>query len=328
MPYFLAIDAGGTKTNCLLADSDRILARASTGSVKLMRVSIAEATTRLHTMLTEAAASANISLSQITRTCFGLAGLTIPAVRAWATATIAAQVSGSLILCGDEEIALDAAFSGGSGILVIAGTGSNIIGRAPDGSLVGAGGWGPILGDEGSGNWIGLEAIRAALRARDRDLVPSSSTSSEATPSTHLLTEIQRAWNLTSLAELIDLGNRRGDATRPAPDFASLAPIVARCAEQGNPIAAAILNRAGEDLAVQVALVARKLAASSVRSASNLEPRTPNLQVAFTGSVLTHIAPVRTAMIASLAQTLPTAQVQPSPVDPLDGALWRARQSR
>ncbi len=342
MPYFLAIDAGGTKTNCLIADSTQILARASTGSVKLMRVSIAEATTRLHGMLTQAATSANISLSQITRTCFGLAGLTIPAVRAWATAAIAAQVSGQLILCGDEEIALDAAFHGGPGILVIAGTGSNIVGRAPDGTLHTAGGWGPILGDEGAGYWIGLEAIRAALRAHDRELSPPPSTNPDTpgapsvtvspsrvgcidpqiTPSTILLAEIQRTWSLNSLSELIELGNHRGDATRPAPDFASLAPIVARLAGQGNPIAAAILNRAGEDLAAQVALVARKIDASLI---SSLEPRTSNLEVAFTGSVLTHILPVRTAMISSLALTLPAAQVNPVPADPLDGALWRAR---
>jgi N-acetylglucosamine kinase-like BadF-type ATPase len=336
MPLFLAIDAGGTKTNCLIADSERVLARASTGSVKLMRVSRAEATLRLHGMLSEAAATAGVSLDQITRTCFGLAGLTIPAVRAWASATIDAQVAGSLILCGDEEIALDAAFSGGSGILVIAGTGSNVIGRAPNGRLVSAGGWGPVLGDEGAGYWIGLESIRAALRACDRDPTEPSATSPEipgapsmtaspswvgsanpgGTPSAALLLEIQRAWNLNSLSELIDLGNHRGDATRPAPDFASLAPIVARLAEQGNPIAAAILNRAGEDLAALVALVARKMPA----------PPKP-IPVAFTGSVLNHITPVRIAMISSLALTLPAAQVHLTAVDPLDGALWRARHT-
>ena len=173
MPFYLAIDAGGTSTRCLLADADRILARATTGSVKLMRVSEPEATARLHAVLDDAAATAGVSLGNITRTCFGLAGLTIPAVRAWATAAIAAKVSGPLLLLGDEEIALDAAFRGGPGILVIAGTGSNAIGRAPSGTLHGAGGWGPILGDEGAGYWIGLESIRAAFRAQDQESVPS-----------------------------------------------------------------------------------------------------------------------------------------------------------
>jgi glucosamine kinase len=168
MPLYLAVDAGGTKTRCLLADASRVLARASTGTVKLMRVSEAEAEARLRAMLDQVASAAGVSLDHVTRTCFGLAGLSSPAVRAWATRAVSANVGGSLLLCGDEEIALDAAFAGGPGILVIAGTGSNAIGRAPGGSLFGAGGWGPVLGDEGSGYWIGLAAIRAALRVQDR----------------------------------------------------------------------------------------------------------------------------------------------------------------
>ena len=70
---------------------------------------------------------------------------------------------------GDEVIALDAAFQGGPGILQIAGTGSNTIGRAPDGSRECAGGWSSRLGDEGSGYWIGVNSLRRALHAYDRE---------------------------------------------------------------------------------------------------------------------------------------------------------------
>lgn len=309
MPIYLAIDAGGTKTRCLLADSTSVLARASTGTIKLMRVTEVEATTRLRSMLEEVAATAGVSLSKITRTCIGLAGISIPAVQAWARQVIAATVSGELILCGDEEIALDAAFTGGPGILVIAGTGSNAIGRTPNGTLHGAGGWGPVLGDEGSGFWIGLEAIRAALRAQDRINLGGTSTC--------LLRDIQHHWNLTSLAELVALANQRNSETSPPPDFASLAPVVAHCAEQGDSLAAGILERAGEELADLVTLVFHKMTA----------PPDQPIPVAFTGSVLSHITPVRAAMAARLAQTLPTARLRESPVDPLEGALWHARQS-
>lgn len=308
MAFFLAIDGGGTSTRCVLGDEGRVLARATTGSVKLMRVSEAEATARLHGMLDEVSAAAGVRLSEVTRTCFGLAGLTIPAVRAWATAAVSARVSGELILCGDEEIALDAAFGAGPGILVIAGTGSNVIGRGADGGLHRAGGWGPVLGDEGSGYWIGLEGIRAGLRGRDRAKLRMD----HAEHSVRLLEEIQREWKLGSLPELIALGNHRGDGVRPAPDFASLAPVVARCADLGNAVATSILNRAGEDLARLVTVVAQDLRASE-------------LQIAFTGSVLTYIASVRMAMISSLVQDLPASRVQPKGVDPLEGALYRAR---
>jgi glucosamine kinase len=97
MPLYLAIDAGGTKTQCLLADAIGVLARASTGSVKFQRVSEAEATARLTDMLQEVTAAAGASLSDVTRTCMGLAGLSSPIVRAWATRTVSGLAGGSLI---------------------------------------------------------------------------------------------------------------------------------------------------------------------------------------------------------------------------------------
>jgi N-acetylglucosamine kinase-like BadF-type ATPase len=305
MSIFLAIDAGGTKTQCLLADDARVLARASVSTVKLMRVSEAEAMARLQSMLAEVAAAAGVSLRQVTRTCFGLAGLSSPIVRAWAGKALAGLVAGETLLCGDEEIALDAAFAGGPGILVVAGTGSNAIGRSAAGAIFGAGGWGPVLGDEGSGNWIGLEAIRAALRARDRAVADDGSSL--------LLREIERHWKLGSLGELVAYANQRGDSNHSAPEFAALAPVVARCVEQGDVLAADVLRRAGEELAELVALVARKMNSAEV-------------DVAFTGSVLAHILPVRAAMIARLAELLSAARVRESAVDSLDGALWRARR--
>lgn len=358
MSLFLAIDGGGSRTRCWLADDTRVLARAEAGTVKPMRISEQEATDRLRAMLTQVAASAGASLGHVTRTCFGLAGLSSPAVRAWASKALPAIVHGEIILCGDEEIALDAAFADGPGILVVAGTGSNAIGRTAAGQTFGAGGWGPVLGDEGSGTWIGLEALRAALRAYDSEVLsapqrsdrcggqrsdrhsgascdPVADGSGDA--STFLLREIARYWKLGSLGELVCHANRRADPQHPAPDFASLAPVVARCAEGGDARAADVLARAGEELAELVALVFRKMNAA-VPSSPDLQSQglstttgsSPGagsaIGVAFTGGVLTHIAPVRAAMTARLAVRLPAAQVRPSPVDPLEGALGRARR--
>ena len=315
MSLFLAIDAGGTKTRCLLADDSGVLARAATGTVKLMRVSEEEATARLRAMLAEAAAAAGASLGQVTRTCFGLAGWSGPAVQAWARRSLAEMVRGELILCGDEEIALDAGFAGGRGILVIAGTGNNAIGRSANGELFGAGGWGPMLGDEGSGYWIGLEAIRAALRAQDR-------LGADTAVSWGLLRAIEAHWGLSSDAELVAVGNQR-----PGPDFAALAPLVARRAAEGDELAVDVLQRAGEALAELVAVVFKRLAVAE--RALNLEleaEAAAEIGVAFTGSVLSQIAPVRAAMVARLEVSVPGARVSEIAVDPLDGALWRAKR--
>jgi glucosamine kinase len=330
MAYFLAIDAGGTKTQCLLADEQRILAFASTGSIKLMRVGEQEATARLTSMLDEVAASAGVSLAQINRTCIGLAGLTIPAVRAWASSVLGAAVSGELLLLGDEEIALDAVFPDASGILLIAGTGSHAIGRALDGTQHRAGGWGPILGDQGGGYWIGVEALRASLRALDQTALDCDGS----TPAAGMLEAIQQHWNLASLAELIELGNRRGDGVHPAPDFAALAPVVAHCARRGNPIAAAVLQRAAEELVALIALVVHKISGTtfgedlpsgSVPGTASSAYAGRRIPVAYTGSVLSEIPAVYAALVDRLRAMLPAVDFDPTPIDPLEGALRRAR---
>jgi glucosamine kinase len=301
MSLYLAIDAGGTKTRCLLADEDRILGRAVTGSVKLMRVGEAEASARLRAMLREVSVAAGVGLNQVTQTCIGLAGFTIEAVREWAEREIGDMVGGDLTLVGDQEIALDGAFRGGPGILIIAGTGSNIVGRAADGALYHAGGWGPALGDEGSGFWIGQEALRTGFWAKDRGVA------------TTLLTEIGEFWGTKSLGEIVEKAN-----DRPGPDFPALAPIVVRCADAGDELAVAVLERAGVELAEQVALVALKMKESG---------KMRKVEAAYTGSVLEHISLVRSAMIAALKVSSPNVKVIDGAVDPLEGALWRAREA-
>jgi glucosamine kinase len=301
MSLFLAIDAGGTKTRCLLADETQMLAHAVTGSVKLMRVGEAEASARLQAMLAEVSLAAGVGLNEITQTCVGLAGLGIDAVREWIGRELSQSVSGNLLLAGDDEIALDAAFHGGPGILIIAGTGSNVVGRAVDGAMYNVGGWGPAIGDEGSGFWIGQEALRAGFWAKDRN-VPTT-----------LLAEIGNLWNAKSLGEIVEMAN-----ARPGPDFPALAPIVAKCAEAGDELAIAVLERAGVELGEQVALVALKMKESGSKR---------KIEVAYTGSVLEHISLVRSSLIAALKKSSPAVKVRDGAVDSLEGALWRAREA-
>jgi N-acetylglucosamine kinase-like BadF-type ATPase len=299
MSFYLAMDAGGTKTTGVLADETRVLARASTGTIKLMRVGEEEASQRLRGLMSELSLAAGISLSEVKRTCLGISGLTIEAVRQWARREIGEVVGGELLLCGDEEIAFEGAFKGGEGILLIAGTGSNLMGRTADGTKYNIGGWGPALGDEGSGYWIGVEAIRAGFWALDRDI-----------PTT-LLKEFSRFWDVSSLGELVEKANER-----PSPDFAALAPLVVKCAEQGDELAMAVLERAGEELAEQISLMSLKM----------LETGTDGeIGLAYTGSVIEHIGVVRESMIRALARTAPRVKAMSGTANSLEGALWMAR---
>ncbi len=300
MAFYLGLDAGGTRTKAALADDTAILARATAGSIKTIRVSPQKAEQNLRTLLDAVTAGSGVSLGSLTATCVGIAGSTVSTVNGWVWNTLGPLISGELEVCGDTEIALDAAFPGGAGVLVIAGTGSNILGRTRSGALLHVGGWGPVLGDEGSGYWIGHQGLRASLRARDRG------------EPMRLLNAIAAHWGTENLDRIIELAH----ASFP-PDFADLAPIVAQVGHAGDPLAQAILRNAGRELAGDAALALAKVAAA--------DPGAPE-RCAFTGSVLENITLVRQTFLGELGRLRPAAELRFEAVDPVQGALWRARQ--
>lgn len=301
MQYFLALDAGGTKTIGAIGDGERELARAEGGTIKLLRTDPERARMALAELFSQLAGSAQIDLKRITRICIGASGVRVPKVTNWIRTTVPLFAAGELLLCGDEEIALDAAFHGGAGVMVIAGTGSMAVGRARNGKLAHVGGWGPALGDEGAAHWIGQEALRSALRARDEGL-PS-----------HLAEAVVHHWRLAGLKELVEEAN-----ATPAPDFARLAPVVVSASEAGDPVALEIVHRAGEELARLALLVVQRLRKLGERS---------TLSVGFTGSVISNGGRVRAAMIDALRRANAEIRILLEPADPIEGALWRARNS-
>ncbi len=321
MSLFLALDVGGTKTAALLADGTRSLARATAGSIKVLRVAPEQAACNLAELLASLTRQTGQQLrGRVARTCVGSSGIAAPAVRAWLHAALSEAVGGELILLGDEVIALDAAFRGGRGVLAIAGTGSNIVGRAAGGELVHTGGWGPALADGGSGHWIGTHALRAAFRAIDAappssaDRVSPDGNAVQIDPADlpPFLRAAMAALGTGTLDELIGLAN--------APGFAasSVVPAVAESPSAGDPLASGVLAEAGADLAASISAVIRKMSA--------FEPlRLPPPEVAFIGGVLAHIRPVSEAMRAGLQARHPGIVVQAVPVDALEGALWHAR---
>jgi N-acetylglucosamine kinase-like BadF-type ATPase len=302
MNYFLAIDAGGTKTVCALADETQELARVRTGTIKLLRVGPKEAGSNLAAGLAELSAISGVELRSVTRTCIGSSGASVPLVSDWIRQVVAHAVGGELLLCGDEEIALDAAFRGGRGVLALAGTGSNVAGRTHDGRLISAGGWGPSLGDDGSGFWIGREGLRRAFRAID-----------ERRPSV-LIDHIRNYWQLEKFTDVVQEAN-----ATPPPDFSLLAETVAACAATGDEVALEVLQDGGKELARLALLVIERI--------RELEGEWFALPaVAIAGSVLSSISPVRKAMVDAMLRVHPSVRILAEGVDPVLGALWRARK--
>jgi glucosamine kinase len=301
MALYLAMDVGGTKTDCVLADETHELARVRTGTIKRMRTNAETAAANLDRALTELSERSGISMRSVQRTCVGTAGESVALVSDWLRQAIGERVAGELILVGDVEIALDAAFEGGPGVLAMAGTGSNVAGRGGDGRIITAGGWGPALADQGSGHRIGLEGLRAGFLAKDEGRASG------------LLEATLEFWQLRSLEHLIEHAN-----ALPPPDFSRLAEIVLRCASDGDEVAQSVLQREGEDLGWLVRLVLRRLLSAAP---SNALPA-----LAFTGSILEKVPPVRGALIAGVRKEFPSLRVVEGVVDPIAGALWRARR--
>src|SRR5277367_6685783 len=105
MSFFLALDAGGTKTDYVVADETRELARVRTGTIKRMRADAETAARNLDSALRQLTALSGVSMHSITRTCIGTAGENVPLVADWLRGAIMSRVSGELLLLGDVEIA-------------------------------------------------------------------------------------------------------------------------------------------------------------------------------------------------------------------------------
>jgi glucosamine kinase len=307
----LGIDGGGTNTRAVIANEDPIqgrilLGRANGGSIKRLRVGAEVAEANLRALLTEVFSAAGVS--RVAAASAGVASASMPGIEEWITAVFMDYGIQNSEVVGDEVIALDAAFMGGPGILQIAGTGSNCIGRTVTGERESAGGYSSTLGDEGSGYWIGLHGIREALHAYDR-----------GEPSV-ILDRVAAVWGTSTLEELVDFGNAVpgfGNVTA-GPDFSVLAPVISKAAEEGDAVATRVLMQAAADIAEFILLVRHKL-----RERHGLTEEVP---VAFTGGVLEKMDMVRARLTELLKDAAPDMPFSQKGVVAVDGALWRAQR--
>jgi glucosamine kinase len=295
----LGVDGGGTHTRATIMVGGRVLAHAESGSIKRLRVGEEAAEKNLRSLLKDVYAKAG--LSGVDAASVGIASATLPGIVEWVTAVLRDFHVERSEVVGDEVIALDAAFHGGPGILQIAGTGSNTIGRAPDGTRESAGGWSSRLGDEGSGYWIGVNSVRRALHAYDRE------------QPTRILEKVGEIWGTHGVQDLVSLG----DST-PGPDFAALAPAINELAEAGDVVALGVLEQAANDLVQFVLLVRSKL-----RKKHSIAGEVP---VAWTGGVIEHMPLVRDVFLAGLHSAAPEMQVAHETAVSIEGALWRANR--
>ena len=206
MPYYLGIDGGGTKTTCAVGDDSHLIATATTGPSNIVRVGEAQARESLQQSVRQACAAAGITPAEVSCTCVGGSGAARPELAAIVRDSLAEILATPIDVVGDMQIALEAAFDTGPGVIVIAGTGSIAYGRDAQGTTARAGGWGFAIGDEGSAHWIGRAAVSAVLRASDpRDGTPQRDAPRESSLS--LSAALLKAWGVTSLTDLAGAAN-------------------------------------------------------------------------------------------------------------------------
>lgn len=298
---FIGIDGGGTSTVAIATDSGgRILARVDGGPGIVRPEAPLAGVPDLAELTRRAAASAGNG--PIRGLCCGLAGAGRPRERQRVgEALTATGIAQRVEIVSDAEAAFADAFGEGSGILLIAGTGSMALGRTGDGRVARAGGWGAVLGDEGSGWAIALAGLRAVARAADG-----------RGPHTSLEESLVRAARCRVPEDLIGFA---GGA--PKAEIARLAEAVIRDANAGDPIADAIVQDAATSLAALVASVVRKL-----------DPWPEPPPVAFTGGLVSPGRPLRERTQVAVMSVLQIMHIVERLIDAAAGAaaLARARQ--
>jgi N-acetylglucosamine kinase-like BadF-type ATPase len=244
MLHVLGIDAGGTKTVCQLADEHgTVISESRSTGANLQAVGELQVEKVLHHIMESAIGDRDIAPSAI---CLGIAGVDRPA-DADVVRAIMKRIGykARILVVNDALVALEAGAPGQPGVVIISGTGSISYGRNAAGAAARSGGWGYVLGDEGSGYWIGRAALRAVLRAED-----------QRGPATALTPLLLRHLAVDRPQGLI---HEVYHATLKPSAIGALAQFVHQAFAAGDEVAIGILRAAADELESSAISVARRL---------------------------------------------------------------------
>jgi glucosamine kinase len=242
--YLIGIDGGGTRTTIGFADVEgRELGRHVGGAGLVDPRRPEETVGRLVALVGDGVRALGLG-ERAAALCAGLAGVGPTSIREAVERQLSsAGIAGKALVISDGEAALMGAFGGGAGILVVSGTGSVAFGRGENGRVERCGGWGMVVGDEGSGYELARAALRAVLHSVDGRAVE-----------TRLLSILQDALGAASPDDIPALVGRAEKAA-----VAALAPLVLRAAEDGDALARELLAEAALDLAAHTDALANRL---------------------------------------------------------------------
>jgi glucosamine kinase len=239
---FLGVDGGGTKTVAVAVDAHgHECGRGISDTANHEAVGFERALQHVRAAV-DAALEAAGGESPVTAAWIGLAGVDRPADRELFLPHLE-SLARTVQLTNDAELALTA-LACFAGVALIAGTGSIAVGRSASGETARAGGWGHLLGDEGSGYDLGRQALQAALRCADG-----------RGEWTLLLDLILEAWHLARIEDVMWRVYQRPDKA----EIARLSAVVFAAAQSGDPVARGIVRRGASELAQSALAVGREL---------------------------------------------------------------------
>lgn len=301
--FLIGVDGGATKTVALISDlHSRVLGRGVGGPSNYQVVGLQAAGDSMNQAIRAAFADANVEAVPPRAACLGLSGVDRPddyaLIRAWADE----QMPGTpTVIVNDAMLVMAAGTPESWGVAMISGTGSIVYGRTPDGRMARAGGWGHLLGDEGSGFATGLAALRAVVRADDGRAAQTA-----------LTRLILDHWSVTTPQGLV---SRVYLEQAPTQDIAALAALVEAAASEGDAVALSILQQAGHELALAVDAVVQRLGLSGP------------IPCAQAGSMIVKGRIVRQMFLASAASLGLHLDPVTSVSEPAEGAVRLARES-
>lgn len=247
-PIFLIADAGATHTRAaVVTGAGRVLGAGRSGAGNAFAIGHRDANRNLKQALRMALQSAHIAASRLAAAVVGSASVGDDGCGAEPVEADMRKYLGPcpLVVVGDARIALEGALAGAAGVVVVSGTGSIVLGKNAAGRLLKIGGWGPVAGDEGSGQWVGRRALQEAAHAYD------------GTASASLLTGIMcRHFQLRDFERIIDIIYAHPMAPS---ELGKLAPLVTMAADKGDAVARAIFAEGARALALQAVAAARRL---------------------------------------------------------------------
>ncbi|MCK5738098.1 hypothetical protein KAH55_02910 [bacterium] len=244
---FIGVDGGGTETLGILTnETGVILATAKVGASNYQAVGAENLKVELESLFSQLGVDLTGKDKMVEGIYLGLAGAGRESDKQEIRAIFKnAPYVNQLNVDSDAMIALSGAFSGAPGIIIIAGTGAICFGKSADDHVVRSGGWGYLLGDEGSGFFMGQQAIMAALKDLDG-----------RGPKTRLRAAIEKRFNLKQI-DLIIPKIYKGEIDRPT--IASIGPIVFELAADNDAVATELVSRTGKEQGKMARAVAEKL---------------------------------------------------------------------